>query len=99
MKFLSRNFFRGILFLAPISLTVYIAYVIFEKIDVLGRKVLGNWIEKEAMLTGIGFLFTILFIVLVGYLSSIWIADSFFKWVDRQFVRSPLARGITAHQK
>ena len=94
MKFLTRNFFKGILLLLPITLTLYICYSIFLKIDHLGQKILGEWITAGPVLTGIGFLFTILLIVLIGYLSSFWLASSIFSWIEGQFSQSPLIKGL-----
>ena len=94
MRFVTRNFFKGILFLLPITLTLYICYSIFSKIDRLGQKILGEWITARPVLTGIGFLFTTLLIVLVGYTSSFWLTSSLFKWVENQFARSPLIKGL-----
>lgn len=94
MKFITKNFFRGVLFLLPITLTVYIGVTVFQKIDLLGRQILGPWIRGERLLTGIGFIVTIGFIVLVGYVSSLWLGASFFNWIERQFIRTPLMRGI-----
>ena len=94
MRFITRNFFKGILFLLPITLTLYICYSVFIKVDHLGQKILGPWITEGTILTGIGFIFTILFVVLVGYVSSFWLASSLFNWIEGQFVRSPLLKGL-----
>ena len=93
MRFITRNFLKGILFLLPITLTIYICYSLFLKIDHLGQKILGGWFTPGPILTGIGFIFTILLIVLIGYISSFWLASSIFRWIEGQFAQSPLIKG------
>src|SRR3989344_3171174 len=94
MKSLTQNFFKGILVLLPITLTAYLAYFLFTRIDRLGRVILSQWIVREDILTGLGFIFTILFIVLVGYISSFWATSAALKWIESQFVRTPLMKGV-----
>lgn len=93
MKFLTKNFFRGILFLAPITLTIYIVYTVFQSVDRLGNQIFGAWMGSK-MLTGIGFLLTIALIILAGYLSSVWIGSTVFRWIEKLFRKSPFVRGI-----
>lgn len=94
MRFFTQNFFKGILVLLPISLTAYISYIIFVKVDGLGRLILGQWITKDSFFLGIGFIFTVLLISLIGYLSSFWITSTLIGWMERQLIRSPIVKGI-----
>lgn len=94
MKFLTKYFFQGILVLLPISLTIYISVIIFQKVDLLGKTVFGRWIPEGAMLTGIGFLGTIVFIFLVGYGSSLWLGAHILRWVENLLIRSPIIKGM-----
>src|SRR3989338_8692988 len=94
MKFLTKNFFRGILVLTPTALTLYILYTIFHTVDRLGDKLFGRWISEGPLLTGIGFFLTLFLIVVTGYVSSVWIGSAFFDWIEKQFIRSPFVKGI-----
>ena len=94
MKFLTRNFFRGVLFLAPISLTVYIFFMVFRVVDRMGFQLLGGWLGKGQFEVGVGFVFSLIFIVGVGYLSSLWFGALFLDWIEKQFLRSPVVKGI-----
>ncbi|OGR78199.1 MAG: hypothetical protein A3I11_01385 [Elusimicrobia bacterium RIFCSPLOWO2_02_FULL_39_32] len=94
IKSLTKYFFRGILFLTPLVLTLYLFYAVFAKIDQLGNKILEPWIGQGNLLTGIGFLLTIFLITCAGYFSSVWIGAAFLHWIEKQFFRSPLIKGI-----
>lgn len=94
MKFLTRHFFRGILFLAPITLTIYIIYTIFEKVDRMGHRVLGAWLGEGTFSRGAGFLLTIAIITAIGYLSSLWLGSVFLGWIEKQFIKSTFLKGI-----
>ncbi len=94
MQILTRNFFRGVIFLAPIGLTVYIFYSVFRIVDKIGLKLFGHWLGDGALQFGAGFAFTLTLIVLMGYLSSLWFGAIFLDWIENQFLRSPVAKGI-----
>lgn len=94
MKVLTKNFFKGFLFLAPIILTGYVFYLVFSTVDSLGSRILGVWIGSEKVLTGLGFLFTLFLFTLTGYLSSIWIGVAFFNWIERELLTNHATRFI-----
>ncbi|MCK5427788.1 MAG: hypothetical protein KAJ34_08840, partial [Thermodesulfovibrionia bacterium] len=60
MKKLTRYFFEGLLFLVPVVATIYVVYIIFMKIDSLFK----------FTFPGLGFLVTILTIIVVGFVAS-----------------------------
>ena len=53
-------FFRGLVLLAPLAVTVYVSVVLFQAID--------GWLGLS--IPGVGFVATLLFITLVGLLGS-----------------------------
>ena len=55
-------FLQGLLILGPVSTTLYFIYVVFDKIDSILRPSIN--------IPGLGFVIIIVFIVLVGYVSS-----------------------------
>ena len=84
MKRISQYFLQGLLFLVPLFVTVYVLYWIFIQIDgVLNLPV-----------PGMGFLVTIIFITLIGFVASNFLTKNIFLLVDRVFVRLPLVKMI-----
>lgn len=94
MKFFTKNFFKGILVLTPIALTVYIVYTLFRSVDDFGGRILGRWIGREDVIDGIGFLFTLALITFIGYISSVWGVSTLFKWIEDQVLKGPLVKGL-----
>ena len=84
MKRLSQYFLRGLLFLVPLVVTLYVIYWVFIKIDgVLNLPV-----------PGLGFIVTIVFITLVGFGASNFLTRNLVHLVDRIFARLPLVKMI-----
>jgi uncharacterized membrane protein len=63
VKKLTNYFFQGLLFLVPLVVTVYVFYIVFQKIDGLLRIP----IPGVGVIPGVGFLATILLIILIGF--------------------------------
>ncbi|MEQ8236572.1 MAG: DUF502 domain-containing protein [Syntrophomonadaceae bacterium] len=88
MKKLINYFLEGLLFMVPLFLTLYIFYIVFQKIDGLLRiplPVLG-------VVPGVGFLATILLVIVVGFLVSNFLTKRIFVWLDRILNRLPLVK-------
>ena len=64
-KLFVRYFFQGIIIIAPIAITVYAAYSIFDLIDT----------QIPNLPRGLGFLIVILSLILIG-----WLGSTFFIW-------------------
>ena len=88
MKRLTKYFFEGLLFMVPIALTLYIFYVLFRKIDGL----LQIPLPGLGVIPGVGFVATILLIILVGFLVSNFLTRKLFVWLDRSLNRMPLVK-------
>jgi uncharacterized membrane protein len=82
MKSLFTNFLKGILILAPTIVTVWVIVTIFTKVDGL----LGISIP------GLGFLITIVIIVLVGALASNVFFNRVFTYFERMMTRLPVVK-------
>lgn len=82
LKTLFRYFVQGVIILAPVSITAYILYVVFDRIDSLLR---------PAVFTtpGIGFLLIIGFIIFIGWVSSYFIMESVINFFDHWLERTP----------
>jgi uncharacterized membrane protein len=72
-------FFRGLLFLTPLAVTVYIIYQLFLFLD--------NLIPVP--IPGIGILMVLALITFVGYLASLFFTKQLFDWFERGVFKIP----------
>jgi len=77
-------FLRGLLFLTPITVTVYIIYQTILFLD--------NLIPVP--IPGIGILMVLGLITFFGYLASLFFAKPFFEWLERGLIKIPLVNLI-----
>lgn len=73
-------FFRGLLFLTPLAITVYVIYQIFLFLD--------NLIPVP--IPGMGILMVLGLITFVGYLASLFFTKPLFDWFERGVFKIPL---------
>ena len=78
---LFQYFIQGLIILGPVSITAYTIYVVFDKIDNILRPVIN--------IPGIGFVTIILFILLVGYLSTFFLMSRILSLLDRLLEKTP----------
>jgi uncharacterized membrane protein len=79
-KFL-QYFLQGVLVLAPIAITVYALYWVYDKIDGILRPVVH--------IPGIGFIIIILFVLLVGWVSSFFVMGRLLSLFDSLLEKTP----------
>ena len=77
-------FFRGLLFVVPLALTVYIIWVILQWIDGL----------IPVNIPGLGLLIIIINITFLGYLASFFITRPFFEIFEKYVIKIPLVNII-----
>ncbi|MFP4092827.1 MAG: DUF502 domain-containing protein, partial [Cyclobacteriaceae bacterium] len=82
-------FFRGLLFVVPIALTIYIILLSISWLDGL----------IPFQLPGLGLLSILLFITLVGYLASTLLAGPLFSILEDVLTRLPLVSIIYSSLK
>ena len=82
MRRLLNYFLRGLVLVAPLAITLYVCWVIFERID--------GWLGLPV--PGLGFLLTIVIITLVGGLGSNLITRGLVALVDQVLGRLPFVR-------
>lgn len=80
-KKLFRYFLQGLIILAPITITIYILYQLFNWVDNLLRPVM--------VIPGLGFLTIILFVVFIGWVSSSLIMEAVISFFDHWLERTP----------
>ena len=89
MKRLASYFLKGLLFIVPVVVTVYVFYLAFIKIDRLLR----------IPIPGVGFLATLALITLIGFFTSNIFTNSLLLLIDRLFKRLPLVKLLYASLK
>ena len=82
MSRLFNYFFKGLVFLAPFALTIYVCVRVFTTID--------GWLGIP--IPGVGFLVTVLLITLFGYLAQGLLTASLFGVLERLMQRLPFVR-------
>lgn len=90
-KKIFRYFIQGIIILAPIGITAYVVYLLFDKVD--------NILRPYVNIPGLGFLIIIAFIVFVGWLSSNFLMGSFITFFDQWMERTPVIKFIYSSTK
>ncbi len=90
-KSLLRYFVQGILVLAPITITGWLLYELFEKVDGILRPYVN--------IPGLGFIIIILFVLFVGWLSSTILMTSALNLFDHWLERTPGVKFIYSSTK
>ena len=84
MKTIARYFMRGLLFITPLVVTLYVVYAVFTKVDRLFR----------LPVPGMGFLLTIVAITFLGFMASNFLTRWMTNLVEGLFVRLPLIKMV-----
>ncbi|PZR24786.1 MAG: hypothetical protein DI535_20810 [Citrobacter freundii] len=91
IKKILRYLLQGIIILAPISITAYIVWWLFDKVDGILRPYVN--------IPGLGFVIIVVFIVLVGWISSNFLMGSFIHFFDQWMERTPVIKFIYSSTK
>jgi uncharacterized membrane protein len=101
MKRLVRYFFQGVLYVAPVAITLLVCYKIFALIN----KPVQGLLEDHFRWTipGLGFVMAVVLglalVTFVGFLCSNIITGSLMSLIDRQFARFPLIKMLHSSLK
>jgi len=82
MNTLTKYFFKGLLFLIPIVVTLYVLYLIVSTVD----RIFGFTVP------GLGFLITIALVTIIGFLVSTFFAKGAARLIDNLFSRMPIVK-------
>lgn len=93
MKIFVRSFINGVLTVIPIVLVFYVLYKIFTFLDSILGDVLKPYL-KEDYIPGIGILFTVVIITLLGWLSTQYLSAKLIRIIDRLLEKIPLVKTI-----
>ncbi len=91
LKKIFRYFIQGIIILAPIGITLYALYWLFQKVDGILRPVVN--------IPGLGFVLIIIFVILVGWISSNFLMGSAISFFDQLMERTPGIKFIYSSTK
>lgn len=93
-----RNFLgifgRGLVALLPIFLSVYILLRFFHWVDETVHSLLSLLLPDNFYIPGMGIIFGILFIFLLGLSLSHYLGHQVQQWLDRLFRRVPLVKSV-----
>jgi uncharacterized membrane protein len=96
-KKLFRYFIQGIITLAPIGITAYVLYWLFEKVDGILRPAV--YAITHVNIPGLGFVIILLFVILVGWISSHFLMGSAIHFFDQWMERAPVIKFIYSSTK
>ncbi len=85
-------FFQGLLFISPITITIWAIYVMFNWINGILQGYIDTIIGIK--IPGLGFVILLIFILLIGLLGSTFFFQPVIKYFDRLLVRAPLIKII-----
>ena len=89
MRALVNYFLRGLVVVAPLAFTAYVCWRLFVAID--------GWLGLP--IPGLGFLATLLALILIGFLASSFLARGFFSLLESLLARLPFVRLLYASTK
>lgn len=81
LKQVLRFFVQGLIILAPIGITGYVLYWLFDMVDSILRPFVN--------IPGLGFVIIIMFVIFVGWVSSTFLMGSFINFFDQWMERTP----------
>jgi uncharacterized membrane protein len=92
LRTLQRVFVSGILVVVPVTVTLFVLYFLFQKIDGLLSPLFLRYLGYS--LPGMGFLATLVLIFVVGIIARNVIGGRLFGLGELIFVRTPLVRAV-----
>ncbi|WP_020677054.1 DUF502 domain-containing protein [Geopsychrobacter electrodiphilus] len=87
-------FLRGLLFVVPIAVTLYVVVQLFQFIDGLLARVVNPYLPNYVVGTGLGLVVLILVITLLGIITSSVIAQQVQLLIGKALERVPLIKTI-----
>lgn len=87
MKRLMTWFLNGLLVVAPIGITLYILIYLFQLVDSAGKQILLSM--NLPPFTGLGVVVTIVLLVLIGFISQLWLSRKLLAWTEQLIARFP----------
>ena len=95
MKTLGKYFIKGLMFIIPVGVTVFIVVWLFETIDQTVKSLFTvgrEGAEPQWWWTGLGVIILLVVITLVGFLSSLFITRPILQLIEKLLGRLPLVK-------
>lgn len=92
MKKLINYFLQGLLYIAPLGITVYIIYVVFK----FGDNLLSNTLTRffDLNIPGLGFVLIVVILIIIGFIGQTIIARPFKALFKRFIDKTPLVKVV-----
>lgn len=98
MKIVYRYFFRGLIAFLPVALTIYLLFLFIS-----GAESIAVWLVRPLLgdfyLPGVGLLFGVALILVLGFLVSQPLASRLLSWVELPFTKLPVVKSIYSSLK
>lgn len=85
-------FFRGLLFVAPVGITIVLLYTAFNFVDSLARIQFGSDPNKQFFIPGLGFVIVVVSTALIGLLFTRILPQTIQNWVEERLNRVPIVK-------
>jgi uncharacterized membrane protein len=94
MSVISRLFWKGIIVVLPVTLSIYVLLVILNKAENLFGSMIKSVIGSSLYVPGLGIFVTFILMILVGILVSNFITGNIIKFFINQFEKVPLIKAV-----
>jgi len=94
---LSNHFFRGLIVLLPLFVTVWLLWFMFSFMDGILGGILSLTFGHP--MPGLGFIITITIIILAGYLANYFIGEKLFMLIDNLLIKVPIVKTVYSSAK
>ncbi|MCX5748707.1 MAG: DUF502 domain-containing protein [Candidatus Saganbacteria bacterium] len=94
---LSSLFFRGVIILLPLFITIWLLWFMFSFMDGILGGILSLIFGHP--MPGLGFIITISLILFTGYLANYLIGERFFHFIDNLLIKVPIVKTIYSSAK
>ena len=84
--------FQGLIYIAPLGITVYVIYFLFNLIDGFLQKYIQQYLNVS--IPGLGIVFLVVFLVLLGFIGQTVLARPFRRLINRLIEKAPLVKVI-----
>lgn len=97
MKKLTSYLLQGVLLFAPMTVTIYIIYLVMNSLDAMANDLLKELLGIH--IWGLGLLTMLIIMTLLGYMCSTFLVRSLLNVLERALLRTPLVNMIYGSMK
>jgi len=94
MKVINSLFLKGLIVVTPITITLYVLFVILNKAENIFGNLIKGIIGNNFYIPGLGILVTVILMVIVGLLVSNYVTGSVIRFFINLFERFPIIKAI-----